>query len=107
MDAKPFNWTLRSGRSDPWVAAFIFGREDRKKVERQFDSGARIARRVYSHSLCNWRRDGVGVRPGWTERLPIHFCWLRVSSWVRPITERFKNAAILSTLQTSKAPRSA
>jgi hypothetical protein len=40
---QPSNWTLRSGRSDPWVAAFIFGLEDRKKVERQFDSGARFA----------------------------------------------------------------
>jgi hypothetical protein len=27
----------------------------------QFDPGARIARRVYSRSVCHWRRDGVGM----------------------------------------------
>ena len=47
-------WTLRSGRSDPWVAAFIFGREDRKKVERQFDSGARHGPNVCPSVSGGW-----------------------------------------------------
>jgi hypothetical protein len=30
--------------------------------------GARIVRRVCSHSVCNWRRDRVGMSPAWTGR---------------------------------------
>jgi hypothetical protein len=50
MDAKPSNWTLRSGRSDPWAAAFIFGREDRKKVDASSIRGPGMDR-TSAHSL--------------------------------------------------------
>jgi hypothetical protein len=72
MDAKPSNWTLRSGRSDPWVAAFIFGREDPKKVERQFDSGDRHARCCHRRiSELRWPREPAVHREVSLNVLPL------------------------------------
>ena len=66
MDAKPSNWTLRRrAASTLGVAAFIFGREDRKKVERQFDSGARHGPSVCPFTSGGWLRPLEHVTGGY------------------------------------------